>query len=100
MKLGLGENKNVLLWSKKKAGSIGRGPFGTHLGMFGGDPFIWGPFGSHLGSHFIWDPFGPVWGPILFIWGPFGSHLGAHFYLGPFGPILALAAIPYWGGYW
>ena len=48
-------------------------------------------FGGHLG---------PIWGPILFIWGPFGFHLGAHFYFGPFGPILAVAAIPFWGGYW
>ena len=41
---GFWENKNVLLWNKKKAGSIGRGPFGAHLGGHVGGP------GTHLGG--------------------------------------------------
>ena len=44
MKVGFWENKNVLLWNKKKAGSIGRGPFGAHLGGHVGGP------GTHLGG--------------------------------------------------
>ena len=58
MKVGFWENKNVLLWNKKKAGSIGRGPFGSHLGSL--------LFGAHLGP--VWGPFYLVWGPF---WGPF-----------------------------
>ena len=44
--------------------------------------------GAHLGSHYIWDPFGPVWGPFLNsgpIWVLFGD------------PFLFRAIWPYFG---
>ena len=65
MKVGFWENKNVLLWNKKKAGSIGRGPFGSHLGSLYLGP-VWGPFGACLG------PILPSLGPIRV---PFGAHM-------------------------
>ena len=50
----------------------------------------WDPFGGRVGG-----PFGSHLGPLLF-----GAHLGP-FLFGPhFVPIWALAAIPFWGGYW
>ena len=75
---GIWENKNVLLWNKKKAGSIGRGPFGSHLGSL--------LFGAHLGP--ILPSLGPILGPIL-IWGPFwGPFGGRPSLLSPLGGLL------------
>ena len=62
---GFGGNKNVLLWNKKKAGSIGQGPFGAHFGN------VRGPFGSHLGSLMFGAHLGPIFICLGSILGPF-----------------------------
>ena len=60
----------------------------------------WGP-GARWG-HMIWGPFGSHLVPLLFgaLWGPFGAHLGSFLFGAHYGSIWALAAIPFWGGYW
>ena len=103
--------------------------FGAHLGPFGAHFFIClGPIGAHLGPILFGAHLGPIlalfWPSLLSplggllvdlylcSWGPKIKQLSYRMWKDPgmhpiwtsgpkkLGPILALAAIPFWGGYW
>ena len=56
---------------------------------------IWVPFGVPV----IWAHWADL-GPTFYLFGAHWAHLGPILFGAHLGPILALAAIPVWGGYW